>query len=76
MQDDPQRPPQGELAMDLEEEVIQENLQDQVELEHLPGETPEEEELQQEQEDKVDKEEAEENEADEHGRMPGQLEQQ
>jgi hypothetical protein len=28
MQDDPQRPPQGELAMDLEEEAIQENLQD------------------------------------------------
>jgi hypothetical protein len=62
--------------MDLEEEAIQENLLDLTELEHLPGETPEEQELQQEQEDRVDDDEAEENEADVHGRMPGQLEQQ
>jgi hypothetical protein len=27
MQDDPDRPPQGELALDIQEEVIQENFQ-------------------------------------------------
>jgi hypothetical protein len=70
MQDDPDRPPQGELALDVQEEEIQENFQDQGELEHLPGQIPEEDEIEQEQEDQED------NEADEHGRMPGQLEQQ
>jgi hypothetical protein len=76
MQDDSQRTPQGDLAKDLEEEAIQENLLYQAELEHLPGETPEEQELQQEQEDRVDNDNAEENKADEHGRRPGQLKQQ
>jgi len=49
MQDDPDRPPQGELALDLQEEEIQENFQDQGELEHFPGQTPEEDEVKQEQ---------------------------
>jgi len=74
MQDDPQRPPQGEAAMDAEEEAIQENLQDQAEEEHLPVETPEEDELEQEQENQAE-DEPEENVSDEHGRMPGQIEQ-
>jgi len=60
--------------MDLEEEAIQENLLDLTELEHLPGETPEEQELQQEQEDGVVDDKVEENEADEHGRKSEQLE--
>jgi hypothetical protein len=76
LQDDSQRTPQGDLAKDLEEEAIQENLLYQAELEHLPGETPEEQELQQEQEDRADNDNAEENKADEHGRRPGQLKQQ
>jgi hypothetical protein len=45
-------------------------------LEYLPGQTPEEDGIEQEQEDQVEDDEAEENEADEHGRMPGQLNQQ
>jgi hypothetical protein len=75
MQDDPQRSPQGEAAMDAEEEGIQEKLQDQVEEVHLPVETPEEDELEQEQKNQAE-DEPEENVSDEHGRMPGQIEQQ
>jgi hypothetical protein len=58
--------------LDLQEEAIQENFQDQGELEHLPGQTPEEDEIEQEQEGQA-ADKAEENEADDHGRMPGQL---
>jgi hypothetical protein len=75
IQDDPDRPPQGDIAMDLEEEAIQENLQDAGELEHLPRETPEEDEVEQEPPDDVEDDEAE-PEGDVHGRMPGQLDQQ
>jgi hypothetical protein len=75
LQDDPDRPPQGDIAVDLEKEVIQENLQDSGELEHLPSETPEEDEIKQENLDGVEDNEAEQ-ESDVHGRMPGQLDQQ
>ncbi len=75
IQDDPDRPPQGDVALDLEEEAIQENLQDSEELEHLPNETPEEDEIEQENLDGVEEDEAEQK-ADVNGWMPGQLDQQ